>query len=386
MEAPIRVLMITTGWPQPGQPQTTHFIKRQAEFLRAAGVHVDVFRFRGRRNVMSYVRAWFKVRPRLTRRRYDLVHAQWGQSGLMALPKRLPFVVTYRSGDLHGLVDRNGRQTVVGRLLQFLCRVVGRRADAIILVSEHMQRFLDPGTPVHVIPSGLDFDLFRVIPKAEARRHLGLPATKRLVLFAGDPASTRKRYDLAQEAMKLLNKSLPAELVVAWGAPHGDMPYFMSACDALVFTSRQEGSPNVVKEALACNLPVVSVAVGDVPLRLRGVDGCELCTDERPETIAAALERVLRRGQRCAGREAVQDLDERVTTERVIAIYRGVLTQDSDLGTRNSGLGVGAGSIKPEPESPGDSGLGTRNSGVDVGARSIKPRPESLTPSPESRV
>jgi glycosyltransferase involved in cell wall biosynthesis len=317
--------MITTGWPTPGQPQTTHFIKRQAEFLRAAGVQVDVFRFRGRRNLLSYVRAWFQVRPRLTRRRYDLVHAQWGQSGLLALPKRLPLVVTYRSGDLHGLIDRNGRQTLLGRLLQVLCRMVGRRADAIILVSEHMHRFLDPATPVHVIPSGLDFDLFRVIPKAEARCRLGLPAGKRLVLFAGDPASTRKRYDLAQEALQLVNKSLPAELVVAWGAPHEDMPYYMNACDALVFTSRQEGSPNVVKEALACNLPVVSVPVGDVAVRLRGVEGCELCADERPETIATALEGVLRRGERCAGREAVQELDERVTTQRVMAIYRSVL-------------------------------------------------------------
>ena len=98
----------------------------------------------------------------------------------------------------------------------------------------------------------------------------------------------------------------------------------MSACDALVFTSMQEGSPNVVKEALACDLPVVSVAVGDVPARLRGVAGCELCTDDRPETIAAALERVLRRRQRIAGHDAVQELDEHKLTQEVIAIYRTV--------------------------------------------------------------
>ena len=113
---------------------------------------------------------------------------------------------------------------------------------------------------------------------------------------------------------------------MAWGVPHDDMPYFMSACDALVFTSMQEGSPNVVKEALACNLPVVSVAVGDVADRLHAVAGCELCADERPETIAAALERVLRRGARAGGgRAAVQELDERVLTQRVIDIYRSIM-------------------------------------------------------------
>jgi glycosyltransferase involved in cell wall biosynthesis len=178
-----------------------------------------------------------------------------------------------------------------------------------------------------VIPSGLDLGLFRLIPRDEARRHLGLPADKRLVLFAGDPALPRKRHWLAKAALDLVDPSLGAELVVAWGAPHSDIPFYMNACDALVFTSMQEGSPNVVKEALACDLPVVSVAVGDVPLRLQHIAGCELCADDRPATIARALERVLREGRRIAGRETVQALDERRLTQDVIAIYRSVLTR-----------------------------------------------------------
>lgn len=81
----------------------------------------------------------------------------------------------------------------------------------------------------------------------------------------------------------------------------------------------------MVKEALACNLPVVSVRVGDVPERLRGIAGCELCDDERPEMLAAALERVLRRRQRSKGREAVQVLDEHLLTARLLEVYRSVL-------------------------------------------------------------
>jgi glycosyltransferase involved in cell wall biosynthesis len=195
----------------------------------------------------------------------------------------------------------------------------------VIVVSEHMKGELPPGVAAHVIPSGLDFGLFRPIPRDEARRHLGLPLDRRLVLFAGSPDWPRKRYALARQAVDVLARTLPADLVVAWGVPHDDIPYYMSACDVMAFTSMLEGSPNVVKEALACDLPVVSVPVGDVPDRLRGVANCELCADERPETIAAALERVLRRGGRSTGRAAVRELDERLLTQRVIEIYQSVM-------------------------------------------------------------
>src|SRR5206468_9338121 len=145
------------------------------------------------------------------------------------------------------------------------------------------------------------------------------------VLFVGEPAEARKRYDLANRAVQRVAPSLRARLVVAWKVPHAQIPDYMAACDALVFTSSQEGSPNAVKEALACNLPVVSVPVGDVAERLNGIEGCELCADDRPETIAAALERVLRRGGRAAGRKAVKHLDERLTSQQVIEVYRSAL-------------------------------------------------------------
>ena len=327
-ERPIRVLMVTAGWPS-SQAQTTHFIKRQAESLQAAGIDVEVFHFRGGQKLRKYVTAWAQVQSRLAVGRYDLVHAQFGQSGVLALPKRVPLIVTLRGDDLQGIIDDvDARITVKGRILQRLSRWVASRADAVIVVSEHMRAFLDSRVHAHVIPSGLDLSSFRVVPRDVARSYLGLPSDKRLVLFGGNPACLRKRFALARDAVELLNRNggPGAELVVAWGVPHTDMPYYMNACDALVFTSMQEGSPNVVKEALACNLPVVSVPVGDVPTRLLGVTPSELCADERPETIAAALARVLREPQRSNGRDSVMQLDEKAITAKVIGVYRSVLT------------------------------------------------------------
>jgi glycosyltransferase involved in cell wall biosynthesis len=320
---PLRILMVTCEWPREGWGGTAHFIVRQAEFLRRAGVDVDVLEFVGGKMPHRYARAWLEVRRRVRRSHYDAIHAQFGQSGLVALPAARPLVVTYRGDDVEGeLSDDRGKHTVLGRVMPTLSRFVARRADAVIVVSAHLGKLLQPLTaPVHVIPSGLNFELFRPVPQAEARQALNLPSDKRLVLFVGNPNLARKRFALAQAAVDRLNERLPAQMVVGWKVPHAQIPLFMNAADALVFTSLQEGSPNAVKESLACDLPVVSVPVGDVADRLAGVEGCELCPDDRVETIAAALEHVLRRGGRSNGRAAVAQLDERLLTQRVIGVY-----------------------------------------------------------------
>ena len=333
MGAPIRVLMITTAWPTPGQPRTTHFIKRQADYLKAAGVDVDVFHFHSAKNPWNYASAWLRLRPRLRSGRYDLVHAQFGQSGILALPKRLPVVVTLRGSDILGIVGKDGRYRWVGRIGQAISRLVARNADAVIAVSGHMSAYLPSNVETTILPSGLDFELFKPTDRNEARARLGLPTDKRLALFVGNPAQARKRFDLARRAVELVNETMPAELIVAWGVEHTDVPLYMSACDALVFTSMQEGSPNVVKEALACDLPVVSVPIGDVPLRLRGIEGCEVCADDRAETIAISLGRVLRRGRRVAGRVAVQHLAENRITSQLIDVYRRVLRRSAQPST-----------------------------------------------------
>jgi glycosyltransferase involved in cell wall biosynthesis len=320
--------MVTSEWPAPGVNVTSHFIKRQADFLGAAGVDVTVFPFRGRKNPFNYLTNWVRLQARMRRERFDLVHAQFGQSGLLVLPKRLPLVVTFRGSDLLGTVsDKTRRHLKVSALHQYLSRMVAACSDAVIVVAEHMKAQLPSSIDAQVIPSGIDLNLFRPTDTTVAREKLGLPADERLVLFVGRTNHGRKRGFIAEQALDILNRTLPARLVVAWAIPHTDVPLYMSACDALVFTSMQEGSPNVVKEALACNLPIVSVQVGDVESRIKGVENCELCTDDDPATIAAALERVLLRGVRTDGRETVLSLDENIITQKVIATYEAVLAR-----------------------------------------------------------
>jgi glycosyltransferase involved in cell wall biosynthesis len=330
------VLMVTSDWLWNSWGGPAVFIARQAEFLRREGVDVDLFPFRGARDPRNYLAAWKEVRRRLRGGGYDLVHAQFGQSGITALPKQVPLVVTYRGDDLEGIIGESGRYIPTGWLLRSVSRVVAHQADAAIVVSEHMKRYLPRSVRPHVMPSGIDLDLFRPESRDAVRSRLGLPQESKLVLFVGNPGLARKRFSLAQAAVERVNRTLPARLLIGWEMPHRQIAELMNAADALVLTSMQEGSPNSVKEALACNLPVVSVPVGDVAARLRDIAGCELCPDDGADTIARALERVLLRGERIDGRSAVRHLDERLLTKNLIGIYRSVLPATKTLEARAS--------------------------------------------------
>jgi len=243
--------------------------------------------------------------------------------------------VTFRGGEGEGIVGDDGRYTVSGHVLRVVSSLVARRADELIVVSSHMRQYL-PRRPIHVVPSGLDFSRLPLIGPEEARRQLGLSPTKRLVLFVGNPDEARKRYGLARTIVSRLDKSLDAELVVAWQVPHSLIPVYMNACNALLFVSMYEGSPNVVKEALACNLPVVSVSVGDVPERLNGVAGCRVCSGADPDEIARALAEVLRANKRIEGRSVVRELDEELLAQRMIQIYRDAIAGVRRTGRRRS--------------------------------------------------
>jgi glycosyltransferase involved in cell wall biosynthesis len=317
----MRVLMVTCEWPTSESPHLVPFLVRQVEFLRRAGVEIEIFSFRGARNPFNYLRAWYRVQKKLRHSAYDLIHAQWGQSAPTVLPTRLPLVVTFRGGEGEGIVGDNGRYTMSGYVLRAVSSLVARRADELIVVSSHMRQYL-PSRRIHVVPSGLDFSRIPLLPQQEARRQLGLSPSRRLVLFVGNPEEARKRHGLARDIVSRLDRSLDAELVVAWQVPHELIPVYMNACDALLFVSMYEGSPNVVKEALACNLPIVSVVVGDVPERLRDVQGCVVCADDDPGNMATALGAVLRANRRIDGRAAVRELDENLLAERTIQIYR----------------------------------------------------------------
>ncbi len=181
--------------------------------------------------------------------------------------------------------------------------------------------------PGIVIPCGVDLNVFRPYDRDEARSRLGWPRNKYLILFPFDPARRVKRYDLARAAVEQLKLNRgDVELVSVSSVENTEMPWCYSAADVMILCSDSEGSPTSVKEALACNLPVVATDVGDLSEILRGVVGSRLCKQDVSD-IAFNLREVIAisRSGRCQGRTAMARYDQALTAQRIINVYKDVL-------------------------------------------------------------
>jgi glycosyltransferase involved in cell wall biosynthesis len=322
------VLFVTSQWPTPENPSKAPFVERGVRALRAAGVDVDVMPYDGGWSPGKYRQAVSELHRRLRQNDYDLIHAYFGQCGMVARAQlKLPMVISYGGSDVEGSPAFKGKQRYKHYVLMTISRVLSLLATQVIVVSENLGKKL-PRKDYHIVSSALDLDLFQPIDKREARERLGLPQDRKLALFASiDPANPRKRHHLAVEVCRIASQTHPVELVVAGKRPPAEVPIYMSACDVLLLTSTNEGSPNVVKEALACNLPVVATAVGDVRERIGHLDSCAVVDSDQPQDLAAALVRVLEHQSGRPLRDEVLDLGFQKYAERVIAVYRLAVRQ-----------------------------------------------------------
>jgi teichuronic acid biosynthesis glycosyltransferase TuaC len=307
-------------YPTPDMPFHGTFVKEQVESLRREGVEVDVFFVHGKKNVLNYLWALPRLWARLLTRRYDIIHSHYLHVNIVARAQFLcPLVITHHSGDSYVKWQRR------------LSYLVSPLADRIIAVSEDTKKVGHLKGAI-VIPCGIDFDLFKPVPQAEARRTLGLPADKKLVMWAGQHFRPEKRYDIVQKTMELLKQKVPeAELVLVSGKPLESVPVYYSACDVLFLVSDKEGSPMVIKEAMACNLPVVSVPAGDVAEMIDGTEGCYICSQD-PKDVAQKLEMALQFGKRTNGREKIGYMEIGAIARRIISVYEDLLREKKSRG------------------------------------------------------
>lgn len=317
------VLVVTTAWPTLEMPMHGIFVKRQIDALRARGLAIDVLHIHGYRSSLAYFAA---ARQLVTLRngsgRYQLVHAQSGEAATIAwLYLRAPVLTTYFGSDVLGARTAAGQLTINARMRARLIRCTAALSGATITQSQQMHDLLPRRLRLRdrVILNGVDLEAFRPLARDAARDALGWPKEDRVALFAGNVPG--KRRALATAAVQGAQQGIPnLRLEIAQNVLPDRMPILMSAADCLLHPSASEGSPNVVKEAMACNLPVIATPVGDIPELLRGVSNSTIC-DPTVSGLAAALVDCLRAGQRSNGRDSAHRFDQRHVVDQLQDVY-----------------------------------------------------------------
>lgn len=324
----MKVLVVTNMYPREGAPYYGVFVRDQVEALRQAGVDVDVFVIEGWRNWREYLACVPRLRKRIDATAPDVIHAHHGYSAwttkraVLKSGLAIPWVVTLHDGDLFATqgVRPSHRITRSPRLM------VVAKADAVIVVNEDHK----PAARrlVH-LPCGVDIERFQPGDRKQARARITHPPPRdaKIVFFPADPARPEKRFDRAKEAVELVRaRGANATLVTGGNIAPGEIADYYNAADAIVLMSDYEASPMVLKEALACEAPIISLRVGDAAAVLAGVGGATLCAPDIGE-IAWAIHRAFRDPRPSEGRARLKSLGITMpqVIERLMDLYEEVI-------------------------------------------------------------
>lgn len=288
------------------------FITEQMDAIQRQGVDCEYFGITGK-GITGYLRQFHGLMKAIREFRPDLIHAHYGLCGLLAnYQRKVPVITTYHGSDI------NDPKVLL------LSKIAIRRSRFNIFVSQKNIYIAKPEKDYALIPCGIRLDDYPLIDKNEARKIMGLDLSKKYVLFAGAFANRVKNAPLAQDAMKLVPN---ASLLELKGYSRPQVATLMQAVDSFLMTSFTEGSPQVIKEAMACGCPIVSVDVGDVKERIGSIPGCYIA-DRDAASIAEKLKEALAFKGKTLGRLTVMDdgLSNDSIASRIITIYKRVVS------------------------------------------------------------
>ena len=303
----MRILIVCSG----NADRISPFILEQVDSLRKLHAEIDFFIIKGK-GIIGYLKNYYKLRTTLKEIKPEVIHAHYGLSSMLAvLQFKKPLVITLHGSDTHILFNN---------LISIIVTIF---ADYSIIVEEKLLRKLKlkPKTNYSIIPCGINLAEFKPTDKLEAQITLKLNPKKKNILFSSSFENKIKNYPLAKEAIKLVDEEI--ELLELKNKDRYEVNLLLNACDLLLLTSLAEGSPQIIKEAMACNCPIVSTDVGDVKEVIGDTEGCYI-TSFVPNDVAEKIEKAIDLGKRTNGREKIGRFDNMIIAEKIYKIYKKV--------------------------------------------------------------
>jgi glycosyltransferase involved in cell wall biosynthesis len=305
----LKVLIVANNKPGHFSP----FVTDQVDALAKYGVEFDFFGVGGK-GVFGYLSYLMPLKKKIDEFQPDLLHAHYGLSGLLAnLQRTVPVVTTFHGSDVHS----RGLNLLISKF-------TARYSAYNIFVSPWLLELTGyRGENKSVIPCGVSTTTFFPMDRAEARKQLGWDINENYVLFAGAFDNEVKNSALAKAAISLVPNT---KLVELRGYNREQVNLLANAVNCLLMTSHREGSPVIIKEAMACGTPIVSVDVGDVKEVLADVDGCFISTYDA-NNIATHLKQALKYDGKTNGPQSIieKELSNELVVKKIIEIYNNAL-------------------------------------------------------------
>ena len=309
----MKLLIVHSGNAVQGDSQRYTFVREQGEQLRALGAEVEYFAVVGK-GAMGYLSNYKRLKHVIKTYQPDLIHAHFGLCGaLCVLQSKVPVVITCHNGET---------LTKYGNIITSLAI---QRAAYTICVAQHIydKLYLKPKNYT-IKPCGIE--VTDIVDKDLAKQKMGLPNDQYNILFGGSFSNLRKNVALANAALEILHRD-DINLIEMKGFNREQVTLLYNACDMLLLPTKSEGSPQVLKEAMAYNCPVVATDVADIAYLLDGVSNSYV-TSFDPQDVADKISRVLECGQRTNGRERIEKLklENNQVAKIIYSIYQQVLS------------------------------------------------------------
>lgn len=298
----MKILVVTNMYlgSNRASPWQGVFVTEQVEALRRSGAcKVDVLVIEGYRDKGEYLRSIGQVWQAARAGRYDIVHYHFGLSAcsapLVRLLTRARVVITFHGTDILGPL-----------WMRLVSKTMACFAHACIGVSaEISSRLIRLCRRCETIPCAVNETVF-VEHRDDARAESGLP----IVVFPSSAQRPEKNYPLFAQVLRQLSAQHGIRVQERYidGLERSEVRDLLARAACLLMTSTREGSPQSVKEAMAVNLPVVSVDVGNVRQLLDGVSPGMVVFDHDAGRLTHELADVLKAGTRSNGRERLAAL------------------------------------------------------------------------------